>query len=208
MPIAPIPPEHFHEFHSSFQGDTDEIFAACSRCGGACEYRHISALLPGEKEFMAQQMGMHEDEFADRFLDALIMPEGTELDILKLVSPCPFLDRRSRTCACKPFKVVMCEIYPVTFELRDGEAHGKLDCWCPLTDIPRFRRHFETTGIPAFEALPIPAEWLELTQRCEELDFDYARLADLRSDPEKCERFTYDTVVLCTDVPTTPPDLS
>src|SRR5262249_50145738 len=83
----------FADFHSSFRGDTKEIFSVCAKCGGACEFNKIGTLMPGEREYMAATAKVSVAEFSARFLDTIVMEDGMELDVLRLINGCPFLDR-------------------------------------------------------------------------------------------------------------------
>ena len=141
MRFDPIPAEHFIEFHRSFNGDTPEIFQVCRGCGGACEFTKIGTLLPGEREYMAQAAGLPVEEFHERYLDTLLMEDGRELDVLRLIDGCPFLDRGTFECNCRRYKVVLCEIYPIGFHVEESRVHFTIDDWCPLADTLRFRRH-------------------------------------------------------------------
>src|SRR5262249_48397165 len=134
MRFETIAAEHFAEFHRSFRGDTPETFAVCAKCGGACEFNKIGTLMPGEREYMAAAAGMSLAEFTASFLDVLEMEDGMELDVLRLINGCPFLDRGTFTCNCREYKVVLCEIYPIGFQVRHGRVRFEIDDWCPLAD--------------------------------------------------------------------------
>jgi len=149
MRFAEIPEQCFAEFHASFRGDTAATFAVCSRCGGACEFNKIGTLMPGEREYMAAAAGLSVPEFNERYLDVIRMDDGMDLDVLRLINGCPFLDRGSLECNCREYKVVLCEIYPIAFQVREGRVEFAIDDWCPLADTLRFRRHFLESGVPA-----------------------------------------------------------
>src|ERR1044071_433371 len=122
MRFAPLPAYHFAAFHRAFQGDTLETFRVCSKCGGACEFNKIGTLMPGEREYMAAIAGLSVDEFTAKYLDFLLMEDGTELDVLRLINGCPFLDRGTFECNCREYKVILCEIYPIDFQILDGRV--------------------------------------------------------------------------------------
>jgi uncharacterized protein len=198
MRFKPISAEYFAEFHGIFHGDTVETFPVCKACGGACEYNKIGTLIPGEREYMAGVMELSVAEFSERFLDIIVMDDGMELDVLRLVDGCPFLDKESRNgqpptyaCTCKDFKVVLCDIYPIAFHVREGKVHFEIDDWCPLSDTLPFRRHFWEVGVPAIERLPVPVEWYEYVARYDHLYFDYKALQESRRDPSKLHTYTF-----------------
>lgn len=195
MRFDAIPVRHFVEFHDSFRGDTPETFGVCAKCGGACEFNKIGTLMPGEREYMAAAAGLSVAEFSDRFLDILEMEDGLELDVLRLINGCPFLDRGTFECNCRAFKVVLCEIYPIGFEVRDGRVHFAIDDWCPLADTLRFRRHFLEQGVPAVSRLPVPVEWYRQVARYDELYFDYHVLEAYRTDRSRLQVFTLEELL-------------
>ena len=198
MRFTPIPTEYFAEFHRTFHGDTIETFPVCKACEGACEYNKIGTLMPGEREYMASVMGLSVTEFSERFLDIIVMDDGKELDVLRLIDGCPFLDKESRNgqppsyaCTCKEFKVVLCDIYPIAFHARDGKVQFVIDDWCPISDTLPFRRYFWEVGVPAIERLPVPVEWYESVARYDHLYFDYKALQESRRDPSKLHTYTF-----------------
>ena len=198
MRFKPIPTEYFAEFHRTFHGDTMATFPVCEACEGACEYNKIGTLMPGEREYMAGVMGLSVAEFSDRFLDVIIMDDGKELDVLRLIDGCPFLDKESRNgqppsyaCTCKDFKVVLCDIYPIAFHVRDGKVQFVIDDWCPLSDTLPFRRYFWDVGVPAIERLPVPVEWYESVASYDHLYFDYKSLQESGRDPSKLHTYTF-----------------
>lgn len=167
----------------------------CAKCGGACEFNKIGTLMPGEREYMAEAAGLPVDEFSKRFLDVIEMVDGMELDVLRLINGCPFLDRGTFECGCRQYKVVLCEIYPVGFHVRDGHVEFELDDWCPLTDTLRFRRHFAEKGIAAVAELPVPLLWYQHVARYDDLHFDYLALQAHRNDPAKPQTFTFEELL-------------
>jgi uncharacterized protein len=197
MRFAEIPTLCFAEFHTSFRGDTPETFAVCSRCGGACEFNKIGTLMPGEREYMAAVAGLSVGEFSDRYLDVIRMDDGMDLDVLRLINGCPFLDRGSFECNCREYKVVLCEIYPIAFQVQGDSVEFSIDDWCPLADTLRFRRHFLGVGIAAISKLPVPVEWYRAVARYDDLHFDYLALEALRRERSKLQVFTFDELLAC-----------
>lgn len=197
MRFGAIPPERFVEFHDSFHGDTLETFAVCAACGGACEFNKIGTLMPGEREYMAAAAGLSVGEFSDRYLDILQMEDGMELDVLRLINGCPFLDRGTFECNCRKFKVVLCEIYPIGFDVRPSGVEFAIDDWCPIADTLRFRRHFLEAGISAVSRLPVPLEWYRHVARYDDLCFDYLALEACRKDRSKPQAFSLEELLRC-----------
>lgn len=194
MRFETISAEHFIEFHHSFQGDNPETFKVCARCGGACEFTKIGTLMPGEREYMAWMSGMGVPEFSEKFLDTLIMSDGMELDVLRLINGCPFLDRGTFECRCRAYKVVLCEIYPIGFQVVNGRVAFEIDDWCPLSDTGRFRKLFKD-GIPLLSKLPVPVEWYRYVSLYDDLHFDYEALQACGRDPSKSHTFTLEELL-------------
>ena len=47
-------------------------------------------------------------------------------------------------------KVVLCDVYPVVFEVDDDKVQFYLDEWCPIVrHVPELASIFEKDGIPA-----------------------------------------------------------
>lgn len=195
MRFERLPEERFAEFHKSFRGDTSDTFKVCAACGGACEFNKIGTLMPGEREYMAAAAGLPVDEFTERYLDFIRMESGRELDVLRLINGCPFLNRGSFKCDCREYKVVLCEIYPLAFYVRHGVVHFEIDDWCPIADTSRFRRRFLEIGVPAVEKLGAPVEWYECVSRYDDLYFDYHALQAYRKDPNRPQTFTIEELM-------------
>jgi Fe-S-cluster containining protein len=190
MRYKPVPAKHFVEFHDSFHGDTPQTFQVCAKCGGACEFNKIGTLMPGEREYMAAEVGVSVAEFTERFLDILVMEDDMELDVLRLINGCPFLDPGTFECNCRRFKVVLCEIYPIAFQVQEDRVHFEIDDWCPLSDTLRFRQHFLKVGVGAVSKLPVPVGWYQHVARYDDLHFDYHALQAYRRDRSKPQTFT------------------
>lgn len=190
-----IRPHYFAEFHANFRGDTPQTFAVCAKCGGACEFNKIGTLMPGEREYMAGRAGLSVADFSEKFLDIIKMENGVELDVLRLINGCPFLDRGTFECNCREYKVVLCEIYPIGFHVEEGQVHFAIDNWCPLSDTLRYRRHFTEVGIPAVSRLPVPVEWYQHVARYDERHFDYHALEAYRRDRAKPQTFTIEELL-------------
>jgi len=106
-----IPMHMYENFHKMFSGSNQNTFEICRKCGGACEHNKIGTLLPGEKEYMANKMGISISEFKLRYLDLLKMDDGTLVHVLKLGELCPFLNKETEECECSDFKPVICKIF-------------------------------------------------------------------------------------------------
>lgn len=193
-----ISSEAFEAFHANFKGDNEEIFTICQNCGGQCEYNKISTLLPGEKDYMAQRMGLAVEEFENLYLDSILI-KGKELEVLKLTPTCPFLDLHSFKCACREFKVVFCEIYPIIPFIDDNNLlRFTLDQNCPLFHNKKCYHHFRETGIPTLIDLAIPLDWYKLVISYDELSFNYSKLFALRNKPvDQKEAFPFRVVLNC-----------
>lgn len=197
MRFQPVPTHYFKDFHTNFRGDTQETFRICQECGGACEWSKIGTLMPGEREYMAEAAGLPVAEFSRRYLDTLIMPEGWELDVLRLVNGCPFLDAQTYECTCRAFKVVLCEIYPLGFQVKDEEVTFEVDDWCPLSELRPLRRHFEVTAAQAVARIPVEVEWYRQVALYDDLNFDYLALEACRTDRASPRTFTFEELLRC-----------
>jgi uncharacterized protein len=197
MRFDPIPPEQFEAFHRGFRGDLESTFQVCCRCGGACEHTKIGTLMPGEREYMAAKAGVSAEEFAARYLDVVVMPNGYELDVLRLIDGCPFLDPKTFACLCKAYKVVLCEIYPIGFEVVGDEVRFAIDTWCPLAKVAQLYRYFEELGIPMVSRLPVPIEWYRLVAQYDELHFDYKAFVRHRRGRAEAQVFGFEELLGC-----------
>lgn len=202
--FPPLPAERFAAFHREFQGDTWDI---CGRCGGACEINKIGSLMPGEAEYIAASRGESVADFRARYLDGIITPYGL-IDVLKLKPGCPFLSCDFR-CTIKGVKVVLCDVYPIVFEVVDGRAEFSLDNWCPIVRlVPALAKIFETKGIPAIRRIDAPANWYRAVALYDNLCVDYNKLFALRSSNLGYARLTLDQVRQCQADNAPPPGLS
>jgi Fe-S-cluster containining protein len=205
--FAAIPFERFQTFHQAFDGEGEGIWDICAQCGGKCEHHKIGTLMPGEKEYIASTLAMPLAEFEARYLDRLETPRGA-VDVLKLIPGCPFLDTCFHcTLADSHVKPVLCEVYPVVFEVRQvgGSAEApqlelafeidELDCpllheiytWSKGTvRNPRWlehRAHFATKGIERLRRMEAPVEWYWIVSQYDSENFDYHALLKLRQTP-------------------------
>lgn len=170
----------YDNFHKMFSGANADTFKVCKDCEGMCEYSKIGTLLPGEKEYMAKELGISVKEFELRFLDILRFDDGTQLYLLKLEKLCPFLNEETKECVCQNFKPIFCKVYPVVFTVKAGEIKFELDNWCKLSRKKTFRSHFEKI-IPVLSSLPIPEEWFTYVASYDNLCFDYNQLEKYRN---------------------------
>ncbi len=171
-PFAPIPANRFQKFHETFQVDT---WDSCALCGGQCEINKIGSLMPGEPEFIAKHLGMDVGKFRDLYLDAIITPYGT-VDVLKLKPGCPFLSCDFR-CTITDVKVVLCEVYPIVFEVTGNEVDFMLDDWCPIVRLrPQIAALFAERGFPAIRALDAPLDWYRAVATYDSFCIDYDKL--------------------------------
>jgi len=222
LDIPNVPAERFVAFHQSFNGEGDGIWDFCAECGGRCERHKIGTLMPGEKEFIAAQLGLPITELEARYLDRLVTPRGT-VDVLKLIPGCPFLDSCYHcTLADRMVKPVLCEIYPVVFEVDviggtedspELEVRFVLDeIDCPLIHLvfewagrrlrnPRwqeYRRYFETTGIERLRQVRAPAAWYWIVAQYDSQNFDYGALKRRRKVPiDQYDTFTLEQLMSC-----------
>jgi len=188
----PIPKSTFAKFHKIFHGDSHEIFKTCLKCGGVCEYNFIGTLLPGEPEYIAEKMGLAVKEFKNIYLDG-ISCNGVIMDVLKMVNPCPFLDRETFNCSCRKFKVVYCDIYPISIGVKGTKITYSIDD-CPLGRNKKFRSYFLTKGIQALEILNIPVTWVNVVLLYDNVSVDYDAFQKIRKT-RNYQVFKLDTVL-------------
>ncbi len=211
-----LPAERFEAFHQSFNGERDGIWNICEQCGGRCEQHKIGTLMPGEKEYIASNLRMPLATLEAKYLDRLVTPRGT-VDVLKLRQGCPFLDSCYHcTLADNLLKPVLCEVYPVVFEV--DQVGGTEDSPelavrfmvdeidCPLMHATyqwsgrkvlnmrwqEYRKHFETTGIERLREVGAPAAWYWVVAQYDCENFDYNALEHIRT----CSVYQYGTFTL------------
>jgi uncharacterized protein len=188
-----IPMHIYESFHKMFSGANENTFKICKECEGACEYNKIGTLLPGEKEYMAKEMGISAYEFEVRYLDILKMDDGTRLYVLKLGKVCPFLNEETKECECRNFKPIFCKVYPVIFTAEARKINFTIDNWCKLSRRKAFRTYFEK-AIPLLSSLPIPVEWFTYVASYDNFCFDYNQLEKYGSK-KKYEIFSLDEIL-------------
>ncbi len=220
--IAKLPLERFEVFHQSFNGERNGIWNVCEQCGGRCEQHKVGTLMPGEKEYIANQMGLPLAAFEAKYLDRLVTPRGT-VDVLKLKQGCPFLDSCFHcTLADNLLKPVLCEVYPVVFEVErlggtedspELEVHFMVDeIDCPLMHAvyswgkhnvvnsrwQEYRNHFETAGIERLHNVGAPAPWYWIVAQYDFENFDYDALERIRKvSVNEYDIFTLDELMSC-----------
>jgi uncharacterized protein len=184
----------YESFHKMFSGVNENTFKTCRTCGGACEHNKTGTLLPGEKEYMAKEMGISVSEFEVRYLDILRMDDGTLLHVLKLGKLCSFLNKETEECECRNFKPIFCKVYPVVFTVEADKVNFIIDNWCKLSRNEVFRNYFET-AIPLLSSLPIPIEWFRHVVSYDNLFFDYNKLEKYRNLKKRYEIFSLEEIL-------------
>lgn len=165
----------FEQYHREFNGDT---FETCVKCGGRCEQTKIATLLPGEKEYMAETLGISIETLDRDYLDQIDTFFGP-VDVLRLTGEggCKFLNERFE-CTAKPAKPVLCDIYPLIFKLEEGGIQFVIDKDCPMS-LPEYAARiakFESAAVLAMRHFRIPLGWLRAVELFDPFDFDYARI--------------------------------
>lgn len=196
--------ERFEDFHREFHGDTWDV---CARCGGKCEIHKIGSLMPGEAEYIAEDLGVAIDKFRDHYLDGIKTPLGI-VDVLKLKPGCPFLSADYH-CTIPDVKVVLCDVYPIVFEVGENDVEFMLDPWCPITRYVKELAHiFERDAIPALRKLDAPLEWYRAVELYDGLCVDYERIFALRESEPGYAILTLDAIASCQIADTDPPELA
>ncbi len=181
-----IPMYIFENFHNMFSGSSENTFKICQECRGACEHDKIGTLLPGEKEYMAEKMGISVSEFEVRYLDILKMNDGTKLHVLKLGKLCPFLNEDTEKCECRNFKPILCKVYPVIFTIEANKINFVIDDWCQLSRKKSCRTYFESV-MPLLSSLPLSIEWFRYVVSYDGFSFDCSKLEKSRNVKKRCE---------------------
>jgi Fe-S-cluster containining protein len=220
--LQPVPFERFLAFHQSFNGEGNGMWNICAQCGGRCEQHKIGTLMPGEKEFIAAQLHLSVAALEAGYLDQLVTPRGT-VDVLKLKAGCAFLDTCFHcTLADSQVKPVLCEAYPVVFEVEQiggTDAAPELsvrffadEVDCPLMHLnyrwgkhtvlnPRwqeYRAYFEKTAVERLRRVEAPAAWYWIVAQYDTENFDYHALERLRKAPiNRYDSFTLDELMAC-----------
>jgi uncharacterized protein len=201
--LQPVSRQKFEEFHRDFHGDTWDV---CARCGGMCEINKIGTLMPGEAEYIASERGEDIQSFRDAYLDGIMTPYG-QVDVLKLKPGCPFLSADFR-CTIPDVKVVLCDVYPIVFEVQEDQVEFSLDPWCPIVRfVPELAAIFESKGIPALRAINAPTDWYRAVELYDPLCVDYSKFLELRSGRTGYVIFTLDQIHACLADDAPPPSL-
>lgn len=187
-----IPNTVFQRFRREFNGEGD-WWPVCSRCGGKCEQYSIGSLMPGEKRFISKWLAISITQFEDLYLDRIVTPLG-DIDVLKMKPGCLFLDASFR-CTLKPVKVVLCEIYPIAFEVKNNDVKFYIDTWCPLGQLKETAQYFEEVGIPALKKLNVPIEWYGAVALYDHFSYDYEKISRKRKDIHKYESFILEEIL-------------
>lgn len=174
--FSPIPAIRFKDFHRNFKLDT---WSTCAKCGGQCEINKVGSLMPGEADFMAESICVSPIEFRNKYLDGILTPFGI-VEVLKMKPGCPFLSSDYK-CTITDIKVILCEIYPIVFEVGKSDVQFMLDDWCPIVrDYPNLRDTFEEKAIPAIRKLDAPLDWYRAVELYDALCVDYHKLSSRR----------------------------
>ncbi len=191
-------------FHREFQGETWDI---CARCGGKCEINKIGSLMPGEAEYIAANLGQDLEDFRNYYLDGIETQFGI-VDVLKIRPGCLFLSADFK-CTIPDVKVVLCDVYPVVFEVEGDNVEFYLDEWCPIVRfVPELALHFEKKGIPALKKLDVPIDWYRAVESYDSLCVDYYKLFELRRDEPGYAVLTLEQIKQNPDDDAPPPELT
>lgn len=187
-----LTPDGFLEFHKDFNGEGN-WWGTCCQCGGKCEQHAIGSLMPGEKEFIAGWLKIPLAEFENTYLDKIVTPLG-DIDVLKMSTRCGFLDSNFR-CGIKPVKVVLCDVYPIAFDVVRSRVDFFLDPECPLSEVPAAIEYFNNVGIPALKKLNAPVEWYRAVALYDRFSYDYEKIQGKRQNVNKYEPFTLEQIL-------------
>lgn len=182
----------FRQFHREFNGEGD-WWGICNKCGGQCEQHAIGSLMPGEKEFIASWLKTTISEFEDLYLDKIVTSIG-EVDVLKMTTYCRFLDSGFH-CIIKPVKVVLCDVYPVAFEVINDRVDYYIDDLCPLSKVPKAAEYFKNVAVPALRRLNAPVEWYRAVALYDHFNFDYSKIKREQQDINRYESFTLEQIL-------------
>jgi len=186
--------ETLQKFHDTFKGDTTITFPVCLECGGVCEYKKISSLLPGEAEFMAFKKGEPLEQFRNKYLDGFRF-KGQVIDIIKCIPKCPLMNA-DYSCGARGFKPIMCLIYPIIFKRENDKYIADVDDYCPLIMNPKTSKFFREDGIKLVEQLGIDDEWIDIDYIFDEYNYNYDKmLADRNVPAEEYKIYELDEIL-------------
>jgi Fe-S-cluster containining protein len=163
--------------------------------------------MPGEADYIAAGLRVDKQEFRHMYLDGIITPYGV-VDVLKIKPGCPFLSADFH-CTIPNVKVVLCDVYPIVFQVHRNRVHFSLDPWCPIVrHVPELARQFEIKGIPAIVRLNCPVNWYRAVELYDSLCVDYDKLFALRVNDLGYVELTLEQVLTCQADNAPPPELS
>ncbi|MFH2018442.1 MAG: hypothetical protein ABII98_00435, partial [bacterium] len=126
------------------------------------------------------------------FVTVLKFKDGSKLDLLRITSPCPFLNF-SYHCTLEKnnTKLVACKMYPFGVMLKEGKQYSYLDYHCPLVWNKQLPEPFVKKTRKALEALDLPKKWLQNVGKIGYF-YDYDKLAKLSP-----KEITYEELQKC-----------
>jgi Fe-S-cluster containining protein len=153
--------------------------------------------LSGEAEYIAAKTGLSLEEFRGKYLDGLLA--GKEVvDLIKCTVRCPLLDPKAFSCQFSGFKPVMCLVYPLLFEPRDGAWRYFIDDRCPISRIEPLSSYLLGEGLELARQFLTDDRWLSCTYILDQYSFDYAKMEAIRSCPvDQYRVFTLDEILSC-----------
>ncbi len=161
--------------------------------------------MPGEALFIADSLGMDITEFRNKFLDGIITAHGT-VEVLKLKPGCPFINKNYE-CSIRNFKPILCEIYPIVFEVKDNQVDFFLDPWCPISRLDNnLKHHFSEKGMAAVKHLPVTLDWWRAVGTFDWMCINYEKIYALRQGQLDYVLFNLDMIGSCQEETEITPD--
>lgn len=183
-------PIDFEKLHEKINGD---FFFLCNKsCAGMCERFYLSYFLPGEDKFIAKKLNMDLDTFRDKYVTVLKFKDGSKINLLKIINPCPFLDTHYHcTLEEAKAKLLACKMYPFCMSIEHDHQYNYLDFHCALVWSKQLPEKFVKETKKAIDELNLPKKWLKNISRLGYF-YDYDKLAKLNS-----KETTYEQIQKC-----------
>ena len=105
--------------------------------------------------------------------------------------------------------MILCDIYPIVFEVKRKTIKFSLDNWCPIVRyVPELSDQFAQKGIPALSQLNAPLEWYKAVELYDGFCVDYYKIFSLRKSNLDYVVISLDQIKECQADDAPPPELN
>lgn len=174
---------NYAAWHKKIKGG--DFYSLCNNhCAGMCERYYLSYYLPREDEYIAAKLGMDLKTFQKKYVTVLKFKDGSNIHLLKISSPCPFLDSKFR-CLLekKDVKLIACKIYPFCLGWQRGKKHIYLDYNCVLAWNKKLPEKFLRQVKKTLQKIKLPKKYLQNLNKLGTY-YDYYKLDKLKRKQE------------------------